>query len=599
MKTQNTFIAILLLLNITATNVNAQTLSWVKQLGGASNDIINAIVTDASGNVYTTGKLEGTVDFDPGVGVFNLTASGTTDVFVCKMDASGNLLWAKQMGSDYPLPGEEGTGIAVSASGSIYVTGACRDTADMDPGTGVFNLTTTADCMSHPNTDIFILKLTADGDFVWAGQVGGKGYDHPKGICLGIDDAIHLTGDFTMINIVGYPRIVDMDPGPDEYIIEHPYGAAYVLKLDSSGNFLWVDAYRTSSGSVAGCAGINGNMFSNAISVDGSGNIYTTGFFGSTGDFDPGAATSYLTPSGGMNAYILKLNSAGGFVWARHFTGGSCYGNDISVDGSGNVYTTGQFANTVDFNPGTGTNNLKAPGSPGTSNAFVSKLNASGNYLWAVQLGGNYSDNGNSIDLDASGNVYTTGSLAGSGDFNPGSAKFNLTSAGGNDAFVSKLNSSGGFIWAVRLGGTADDAGNCLDIDAANNVLTTGTFNGTADFNPSSATANLTAIGGSDTYIHKMNQGSLRLAEDEPDNDEGTVVVFPNPVMNELTIFLPEEVESATVNLYNLAGQIVKTEQHLNGSRLSVDMTECVPGIYFVEVVNASESKRFKVIKGN
>jgi hypothetical protein len=114
-------------ISLATVTMQAQTLQWVNQFGGAGNDIVHAITTDASGNIYTTGKLEGTVDFDPGAGVFNLTASGTTDIFVCKMDASGNLLWVKQMGSDYPLSGEEGTGIAVSASGSIYVTGACRD----------------------------------------------------------------------------------------------------------------------------------------------------------------------------------------------------------------------------------------------------------------------------------------------------------------------------------------------------------------------------------------------------------------------------------------------------------------------------------------
>ncbi len=127
-----------------------------------------------------------------------------------------------------------------------------------------------------------------------------------------------------MINIVGYPRIVDMDPGPGEFIIDHPNGAAYVLKLDSSGNFLWVDAYRSNCGSAAACAGVNGSVFSNAIAVDASGNIYTTGYFQCTGDFDPGAGTSSMASSGGLNTYTLKLNSSGGFVWARHLTGNSC-----------------------------------------------------------------------------------------------------------------------------------------------------------------------------------------------------------------------------------------------------------------------------------
>lgn len=587
---------LIFIMALAAVTVQAQTLQWVNQVGGAGNDIVNAVTTDAGGNIYTTGKLEGTVDFDAGAGVFNLTASGTTDIFVCKTDASGNLIWAKQMGSDYPLSGEEGTGIAVSTSGSIYVTGACRDTADMDPGPGVFNLITTADCMSHPNTDIFILKLTADGDFVWAGQVGGKGYDHPKGICLGIDDAIHLTGDFTMINIVGYPRIVDMDPGPGEFIIDHPYGAAYVLKLDSSGNFLWVDAYRSNCGSVAACTGINGDMFSNSIAVDASGNIYTTGFFQCTGDFDPGAGIYSVPSSGGLNAYVLKLSSSGSFVWARTLTGNSCNGNDIALDGNGNVYTTGYFTNTIDFNPGTGTNNLKAPGSPGTANAYVWKLNAAGNYVWAVQMGGNSADFGYSIDLDASGNVYTTGNFTGTADFNPGSAKYNLTSAGAGDAFVSKLNSLGAFVWAVRLGGTNDERANCIEIDASGAILSTGTFIGTADFNPGAGTFNLTSSGGTDAYIHKMSAGSPRLSATGESVDVSDVSIFPNPTCDILNIVTNTSIEE--IEISDARGRTVTRVSFPSdhGGNSAVDVSALDPGIYFVKVISGGNINVQKVI---
>lgn len=581
-----------------ALSAKTQTFSWVKQLGGAGNDVVYSIVTDAGGNIYTTGKLEGTVDFDPGAGVFNLTASGSTDVFVCKSDASGNLIWAKQFGSDYTLPGEEGKGIAVSASGSIYVTGTFRDTADMDPGPGVFNLITTVVCPSHPHTDIFILKLTAEGDFVWAGQVGGKGYDHAIGITLGIDDAMLITGDYTMINLVGETRVVDMDPGPGEYLVSNIYGvgAAFVLKLDSSGTFQWVDSFHSTGGSVVGCTGMDGNVRSHAIAVDGSGNIYSTGIFGSSTDFDPGAGTNTLTPSGGMNAYVLKLNNTGGLVWARHFTGGSCYGYDVAVDGSGNVYTTGQFANTVDFNPGTGANKIKAPGSPGTPNIYVSKLNASGNYVWAMQLGGNSADYAYSIDMDASGNVYTTGNFTGTADFNPSSAKYNLTSAGAGDVFVSKLTSAGAFAWAVRLGGTADERAYCIEVTPSGNVLSTGTFNGTADFNPGSGTFNLTSTGVADAYIHMMGAGSPRIGALHEQGFASEVKLYPNPVHEALNIVAHESIEE--IIIMDARGRLVKqipfAEQ--NGGTVSIDVSALEAGIYSVRVMHSGKVTINKVV---
>lgn len=576
----------------------AQTLQWANQFGGADNDIVNAFTVDASGNIYTTGKLVGTVDFDLGAGVFNLTASGASDIFVCKMDASGNLIWAKQFGSAYPVTGEEGKGIAVSASGSIYVTGVFRDTADMDPGPGVFNLVTTTVCPSHPHTDIFILKLTAEGDFIWAGQVGGKGYDRVNGIALGIDDAIHVTGDYTMINLVGEPRVVDMDPGPAEYIVSNMYGvgAAFVLKLDSTGSFQWVNSYHSTGGSVVGCTGMDGMVRSHAIVVDGSGNIFATGIFGGSVDFDPGPGTVTLSPSGGMNSYVLKLNSSGGLAWARHFSGGSCYSYDVAVDGNGNVYTTGFFANTVDFNPGTGINRIKAPGAPDTQNIFVSKLNASGNYVWAVQMGGNSADFGYSIDLDASGNVYTTGNFSGTADFNPGSAKYNLASAGAGDAFVSKLNSLGAFVWAVRLGGADDERANCIEIDASGDILSTGTFIGTADFNPGSGAFNLTSAGGVDAYIHKMSTGSPRLGATSNSGVATEVSIFPNPTHDVLNIVTNASIEE--IEISDARGRMVLRMSFAAGHENSaaLDVSALDPGIYFVKMISGGQVFAEKVI---
>src|SRR5674476_671097 len=128
-------ITLLFFSSLQAQNVS---LVWAKNMGGASDDYVNSIAVDASGNVYTTGYFLGTVDFDPGAGTYNLTSAGGYDIFISKLDASGNFVWAKNMGG---ASDDRGTSIAVDASGNVYTTGSFRGTADFDPGAGTYNLT--------------------------------------------------------------------------------------------------------------------------------------------------------------------------------------------------------------------------------------------------------------------------------------------------------------------------------------------------------------------------------------------------------------------------------------------------------------------------
>ncbi|MBK7669539.1 MAG: hypothetical protein IPJ32_20690 [Sphingobacteriaceae bacterium] len=125
------------------------------------------------------------------------------------------------------------------------------------------------------------------------------------------------------------------------------------------------------------------------IAVDATGNVYTTGYFQGTVDFDPGPGTANLINASGDDIYITKFNSAGNFVWAKQFTSNGLYcgGKAIAVDGLGNVYTTGFFMGTTDFDPGTGVSNLA---STGQTDIFISKLDASGNFVWAKKIGCNF-----------------------------------------------------------------------------------------------------------------------------------------------------------------------------------------------------------------
>ena len=235
----------------------------------------------------------------------------------------------------------------------------------------------------------------------------------------------------------------------------------------------------------------------NGIITDTFGNVYTTGMLHNGNyDLDPGTGTQIVT-SNGYIGYIQKLDKNGNFVFGKTFSGnGPTIGTGITIDQAGNIYISGYFLGTTDFDPGAGTSNLTASSYDG----FVCKLDNNGNFIWAVKVGGSSVDYIYSIDLDQAGNILLGGYFQGTTDLDPSAATFNLTSNGSDDIFVLKLNNSGGFIWGKSVGGTGIDR--CFSISCMNNSLAlTGSFSGTVDFDPGIGIINLTGTG----YLLKLD----------------------------------------------------------------------------------------------
>jgi hypothetical protein len=196
-----------------------------------------------------------------------------------------------------------------------------------------------------------------------------------------------------------------------------------------------------------------------------------------------------------LTSLFCSVNtSAQKYIWAKS-TGGS--GNDsgsksVVVDPSGNMYVTGCFQGTVDFDPGAGTANLT---SAGGTDIFIAKYDASGNYIWAKKIGGIYDDKANEIILGSSGDLLITGGFQGTNvDFDPGAGVANMSSSGGYDVFYAKYSNSGSYIFANKLGGTYDDMGKSIK-EYGGNIYIGGEFKGSADFDPGSGTTWLNAYG--------------------------------------------------------------------------------------------------------
>ncbi len=554
------------LLAILSVTLFSQTFQWAKQMGGTTNDECHSVAIDASGNVYTTGFFSGTVDFDPGVGTYNLTSAGLEDIFVSKLDANGNFVWAKKIGD---ISYDEGRAITTDLNGNIYITGYFGFTVDFNPGSATYNLT------SAGNADIFVLKLNSNGTFLWARGMGGADYEESNAIA--VDDAgnIYTTGNYTS-------SPADFDPGAGTCNLTTGYEEIFISKLDASGNFIWAKQL--------GGPGID-RCFS--IALDNNGNVYTTGVFEGTADFDPGSGTYNLVTNGAQDIFISKLSTNGNLVWAKHMGGLSQDdGYSITVDANENVYTTGVFSGTADFDPDTGIYNLTY------GNIFVSKLDINGNFVWARQMGGSNGGSGYSIALDSFGNIYSTGYFTSGGDFDPGQGVYNLIGMGGNDVYISKLDNNGNFMWAQKMGGTYYyDHGYSIITDSIGNIYIAGIFEDVADFNPPLSTY-LTSNGGTDNFVVKYNNSGVGISGIDQTN---SLFIYPNPT----TCVLNIDIKQIPIGLYeitltNSMGQaVIKNNLTISNDSLfaQIYLKDITEGLYFLTINSDNFRKTYRIQK--
>ena len=541
-------------------SLSAQNFHWAKGIGGSGNDNGRSVANDAAGNIYILGMFDGTVDFDPGSGVFNLTSAGMSDIFISKLDANGNFVWAKSIGG---TNSEDSRSITIDASGNVLATGYFQGTVDFDPGSGTSNLTSAA-------PDIFILKLDGNGNFVWANKVGGTGVDISQGIAADRQRNVYVTGI--------YSTTADFDPGAGTSNLTSKGSTdVFISKYDSMGKFVWAKS-----------VGDSGIDYGNSIAVDSVGNVFVSGQFQFTVDFDPGTSQNLIKTIGFADVFIIKLNTAGNFVWAKNMggTAGGTQGTNafsITVNKKGQVYTTGNFLGTIDFDPGTSKTELTALGS---KDAFVLKLENNGNFVWARRFGSMFEDDVRSIATDAAGNVYTSGGFQTTIDV--GIA--NIKSNGSLDIFIMALDDAGNFKWAQNFGGVTVDGGSAVSVDAWGNVYTTGYFTGNVDFDPGTAVFGVSSKGGTqDAFVTKVSP--LALGGIKSKAAKHQLSIFPNPSQGKFSII--SDIQLNEIEVLNAAGQSILKMQP-GGKAVSFEIEQS--GVYFVKINSGNSVATKKIL---
>lgn len=463
----------------------AQSFDWAFSVGGGSTDGSTSIANDAQGNVVCVGWFVYTIDADPGPGIATLTGIGSgQSALVAKYDSLGNYLWAFRLGG---IGYNTAACVATDDSSNIYVTGTISGTTDFDPGPGTVNLTATGSTRY-----IFVAKYDPNGNYQWAYLLGTSGGDSEgRGITADGAGNVFLTGSFC--------ATVDFDPGAGttNLTVNAPsyFTDAFVTSFTSAGQFRWAFRFGNSY-----------NDWAYSVATDTSSNIYVTGKFRYTVDFDPGAGVNSRSASGVADGFVASYDSSGNFRWVIKLGGpGGDEGLYVSVANEDYVYVTGLFRDSSDFDPGSNAVTFHAVGGVNDADIFVGKYSAAtGNYVWAFPIGSVNPEWSWCVKPDSSGNAYLTGYVSGIADFDPGPGVFNVTSSAGADIFLAKYDSSGYFISAFSIASPSGEIGYCV-LPQSDKIYLSGSFNGSPDFDPGANTVTMTSSFG-DLFVARYDQ---------------------------------------------------------------------------------------------
>lgn len=294
---------------------------WGHAFGGKQNEAFGDLEVDAEGNIYIVGSFEDSLDLNPSPTAQEwLVPDGTSSSFLQKLDANGNLLWAKKLGGVNGLA--SASDLHIGPDGLLYVVGSFSGTFDFDLGQGVYELTDTVNTVL---LGAFVLKLDQDGEFQWAGQFPG----YAQSLCVSPNGEMNLLASLSTQDLV-----VDINPSPDEEFLVYNSSSYnnYILKLNSQGAFL--------------NGGYTALLLSRStLMLDSGGGLLFAGEITDTIDMDPGPQEEIFNPPP-YGHCVIRLGHDLSLDWFRPLGGLlSLFGHRIGLetDASGNIYITSGF----------------------------------------------------------------------------------------------------------------------------------------------------------------------------------------------------------------------------------------------------------------
>ncbi len=520
------------------------------------------MTTDSSGNIYSVGFFKSQVDFDPGPGTFNLDAkTGDSDLYIQKLDSNGDFVWARKLGTNLGRPWPLSF-TNIDKEGNIYTTGLFFSETEYINGTDTILLT------SAGHSDIYIHKLNADGDLIWAKRFGDGSGEFAYSIEGDTDGNIYVGGCF--FDSTYFNNSVD-----SFYFESDGEMDALILKLDSNGEILWAKSH--------------GGMWKQwdivyDLEVDDQGNIYTYGLLDDSRYLD-----------GGAWGHIQKLDFEGSLLWERSFDLGPLGDvTDIQLGPDGNLIAIGNMLGTTTFTFENDTVTLV--GSYSRAETFVLKIDPRGDLIRALSFGdpgGVSSTDG--LDIDDEGNIYIAGVFPDTVDIDPGIGVVNLVSNGSTDIFFLKLDSNGDLIWARSFGGIGMEYLGDIVVDD-DGLLITGLFQETMDLDPGPDNYDVQSNGSEEMFMIRFNEIIVD-AEEFSKAEQKDIFLYPNPSQNLIEVNLGEVYNTGEMSLVDVHGRSLKKVEFLNSSIVQMKIDDVLIGQYFLRINTGDQQIVIKLIK--
>lgn len=571
-------IYLLLFLLFTAHLSQAQSFNWAQRIGDSQSDKVTCMKTDGLGNIYIAGYFSDTIIIGTNNLVFPWIHNDySKEAFVAKLDSNGVCLWARGAGAYFD---DRILGMDVDSVGNCVVTGTYWEGAGF-----VFPPLIINPSGMGSGDQAFIVKLDPNGTPLWGNFVTSNGGDDQgQDVAIDKNGDIYVGGFFSGTSVyAGGPTVTATNPNFEMY-----YNECYFLaKLLSDGTFQWVKAFGHLPFDSTTSKYVERDI---ALCADNAGGVYVTGGYDTTRQF----GTTMLTSSGGHDCFVIKYDTAGVFKWVNKAASDKDdWANGICSDKDGNIYITGEHRDSLIMDTVIVKNYDKR-------DVFVMKMDAeTGTAIWGKRAGSDLgSERGNDIWADDKCNIYVCG------DINEG-AKFGdsliLPMNGlGVQSFVARITPQGKWKWVATGGATGDDdRGNAIAKGKGRQIYLGGFFRQSGNF----GTTTLTSAGSADGYFARLYD-SMHTTECPVLEVETplTKTFFlsdpvPNPSAGEATVTytLPADEKNATLVLYSITGQVMRTYQlSAHSSTIRLNETQLAAGMYMYQLRTSSGASDVK-----
>ena len=448
--------------------------SWAKSVGGTSGDFATGVSILADGSAIITGSFAGAT-MTLGATTLTNAGTGTSDLFVAKVNADGSWAWATSFG---------GTGNDSAAYASVLPDGSAIIAGGFASATMTLGATTLTNA-STGTSDVFVAKVNADGSSAWAKSIGGAGDDFAYGVSVLPDGSAIITGGFESASMtVGGTTLTNMGAINSD---------VFVAKVNAAGSWTW--ARSAVGGTVVCCGMATDSDAGTGVSVLPDGSAIITGLFASATMTLGGTTLTNASAQWG-DVFVAKVSADGSWVWAISADGGGPdFGSNVAVAADGSAIVTGAFFSTITAGGTTLT-------TAGLYDAFVAKVRADGAWAWVVSVGSAGYDGAYGVSALSDGSAIVTGDF---GEFAAatmvvGSTTLTNGDSLSSDAFVAKVGANGAWDWATSAGGAGSDSASGVSALPDGSAMITGVFAG-ASMTIGSTTLTNAGTGTSDLFV--------------------------------------------------------------------------------------------------